>query len=261
MKINLHDVTFLIPVRIDSIIRLENLILVTEFLSDNFSTNVNVLEAAGYDNNLVKQLLPKDVKVNWVKDFDPIFHRTRYINELIHGCETDIVGIWDADVIIPKEQIVQSIELLRNRDAHFVHPYKDAFLDTSDIVRESFFKSRDVNALKFHSKKMKALYGPQPVGGAYFANRKAYFDAGLENEYFYGWGIEDGERINRWLILGYIHKRLEGNLFHLTHPRGSNSAFHSQRQILLKKNELNRIHSMSKKELQKEIQIWKTSKI
>ena len=70
------------------------------------------------------------------------------------------------------------------------------------------------------------------------ANRQTYVDAGLENENFYGWGLEDGERYYRWLNLGYKVKRIPGPLFHLSHGRGINSTFHNPDQPMAKRKEI-----------------------
>lgn len=48
----------------------------------------------------------------------------------------------------------------------------------------------------------------------------SYKEVGFENEGFYGWGLEDGERYLRWKRFGYTVKRISGPLFHLSHPRG-----------------------------------------
>ena len=60
-KNELTDVTFLIPVRIDSIVRLENLLEVVNYILNFFNTRVFVLEADSYDNNILRSLLPKEV--------------------------------------------------------------------------------------------------------------------------------------------------------------------------------------------------------
>ncbi len=49
-QIDLKDVTFIIPVRIDSIERLENLQLVTNYLLENFQTHILIVEAADRNN-------------------------------------------------------------------------------------------------------------------------------------------------------------------------------------------------------------------
>jgi len=68
------------------------------------------------------------------------------------------------------------------------------------------------------------------IGGAVFVNRKTYIKAGMMSEKFYGWGPEDFELYERLKILCLKIYRSEGPLFHLTHSRGSNSAFRSMEQ-------------------------------
>lgn len=71
---------------------------------------------------------------------------------------------------------------------------------------------------------MNSLYTVEGVIGAsgtVFAQTEKYLQAGMENEDFYGWGLEDGERHYRWLSFGYRIYRSEGCLFHLSHPMGS----------------------------------------
>ena len=109
--------------------------------------------------------------------------------------------------------------------------------------------------LEKHEHKMKQMYPPNPVGGVFFANRKTYIESGMDNQNIYGWGIEDGERVNRWISLGYTYKRVQGNLYHLTHARGLNSNFYSKEDRNIKLRELNRIISMSKEELREEVSL------
>jgi len=97
---------------------------------------------------------------------------------------------------------------------------------------------------------------PEPLGGGFFANRKSYIQSGLANEFFYGWGNEDGERVNQWTNLGFRFSKIEGNIYHLSHQRNMNSTYHSKKQPELKNAELERLAMMSKMELTKEINGW-----
>jgi predicted glycosyltransferase involved in capsule biosynthesis len=256
-KIDIKDTTFLVPARMDSITRLENIVLVVNFLSSHFDTNINILEAAPYNNQLLDKLLPPGVSHIFIEDQDPIFHRTKYINRMVRACSTPYLSVWDADVLIPPKQILESIRLLRADKTDFVYPYKHEALDTSSILRELYVRKQEISLLKEHTGKMKKMYLPEPVGGAFITSRKIYVEAGLENELFYGWGREDGDRINRWKILGHAYERVAGPLFHLTHERGNNSTFHSPRQRGIKHAEILRIAAMTKKELKAEINTWK----
>ncbi len=257
-KTDLKDVTFLIPLRLDSIERLENLVMVVEFLSDNFDTNIHVLEATKFNNKILSKILPERVDITFTVDYDPIFYRTHYINQMVMKCDTPYVAIWDADVIVSKEQIMEAVTLLRNNEFDFVLPYKNKFMDTSEIIRALYYEDRDFNVLVHNEAKMKSVYNPNPVGGGFFANRQTYIKAGLENKKFYGWGTEDGERVKRWTILGYKIEQLTGVIYHFTHRRFLNSKFHATEQQSIKFAEWLNVVNMSKQQLKEEVKSWNT---
>ncbi len=256
-KIDLKDTTFIIPVRLDSINRLENLMMVVDFLIEKFHTNIIILEASTFCNGLVKRLLPQTVNYMFYEDLDPIFHRTFYINEMMKSCQTPFVAVWDSDVILGSRQILESITLLREKKSDFVYPYKDKFLDTSKTIRELYFLSRNFELLIKHRNKMNEMYPPNPVGGAFIANCESYINSGLENTDYYGWGLEDGERYYRWDNLDYKVMRVEGPMFHLSHDRGINSSIHSSDSAKIKENDITRTRMMNKSEMEKVITNWK----
>jgi len=226
----MQRLTFLFLVRLDTIARLENILTVTNFLSSNINAPIAVLECTPYNNGLLQKLLDKKIRYTYQEDHDPILYRTKFLNQMANAVETPFVAIWDTDVIASIEQIAKSLELLSNGEADFVYPYEKQFLDTSLILRKLFLQDMNIEILEQNTKKMKEMYAPNPVGGAFLANLNAYKKAGLENENFYGWGMEDGERFYRWENLGYIIKRIQGPLFHLSHERGINSKFHNEDQ-------------------------------
>jgi len=237
-KLRLDNVTIVIPCRLDSIVRLGNVIITTSYLLKEFNVNIIVTEADTYNNLILQKLLPQGVEYQFYYDEDPIFFRTHYINMICSKLQTGIVGIWDADVIIPSSQIIKAVELLSNDEADFVYPYEKYALDTSPILRKMFLQNPKIEFLERNMKKMKEMYPPNPVGGAFMANLKSYKESGLENESFYGWGLQDGERFYRWQNMGYKIKRIPGPLFHLSHPRGQNSNFHDVDQHFMKKKEV-----------------------
>jgi predicted glycosyltransferase involved in capsule biosynthesis len=256
-KIDIKDTTFLIPVRVDSVIRLENILLVIRFLLSHFDTNITILEADRYNNQLLDNLLPSAVSHTFVEDRDPVFHRTKYINHMVKTCNTPYLAVWDADVLVSPKQITTSLSLLRGQQTDFIYPYEKDFLDMTPILRELYIQTQNLEILKQHTGKMTRMNLTDSVGGAFLAAKKAYVKTGIENEFFYGWGPEDRDRTNRWKILGYSYKRVTGPLFHLTHERGINSTFHSSQQADIKHTEIMRIIGMSKKELKTEISAWK----
>lgn len=232
------DLSILIIARLDTIERLENILAVSSFINSNINAAISVLECAPYNNGVLKRLLNKNIRYTFKEDHDPILYRTKFLNHMTKSVETPFVAVWDTDVIAPVGQIVQAVELLKNGEADFVYPYEKQFLDTSPIMRKMFLEERKIEVLEQNVKKMKEMYSPNPVGGAFLANRQAYIASGLENENFYGWGLEDGERYYRWINKGYKIKRVAGPLFHLSHGRGINSIFQNPDQQIIKRKEV-----------------------
>ena len=234
IKHDLKDVTFLLLVRIETIERLENILTVTEFLSSNFDTNIVVWEVASYNNKVLMSLLNKKVSYTFLEDDDNILYRTKYLNQMMKASETPYVAVWDVDVLAPVKQILETVSLLRQDIASFVYPYTGDFLDTGFIIRKLYLKKRLIEFLEENSNKMIKLYPPNPLGGAFFCKLDAYIDLGLENDEFYGWGIEDGERFHRWRTSKYKLERVRGALYHLSHPRSFNSRYHHCDQRFIK---------------------------
>lgn len=63
--ISLHDTTFIIPIRIDSLIRLENLLAVVHYLKA-IQCNIMVVESLTSNMNVTKKLLPKGSNIYYV---------------------------------------------------------------------------------------------------------------------------------------------------------------------------------------------------
>lgn len=228
MKHNLSDITFLIPLRVDSIFRLENLLLTVGYLQDNFECHIKIIEADQYSNGLVSRML-SNVDYTFIKDLDPIFHRTKYQNLLALKADTPYIAIWESEIIIPPHQVLDAACQLRCDNAEIAFPYDGKALDTSFLLREYYLKQPDIEFLNRHAGKMNILYNRiDLVGGAILLKRDAYIQSGMDDESYYGWGNEDFERKARWDILGYRIFRSAGHLYHLSHSRGDNSKYPSK---------------------------------
>lgn len=252
MKCDLNDLTFLIPIRLDSIIRLENLICTLNYLFSNFNTNVIIVESSSINNGFIQRLINKKVKYIFIEDRDPVFYRTKYLNIIAGIAQTKFIAIWDSDVLIPKEQIIESVNKLRS-GYDVAYPYDGNFYDTSTIIRELYFLRKKINVLKNNINRMILIYGDKMKGGALLVNKNSFINAGMENEKFYGWGPEDFERYKRWQILDYKIFTCNGPLFHFSHPRGVNSTFRSALQFYDTNRELKLTHSSSKEEILKSV--------
>lgn len=230
MKMNMKDLTVLIPIRVENLVRLENVLGVVDYLMSNFDLHIIVLEASKYDTGILHAALPQEVNHIFVEDKDPVFYRTKYINQMVGLVNTPFLAVWDADVLFSVAQVEQALESLRSGAYDVAYPYSGTFLDTTELVREMYLKEKKVELLEELTGMMKPMYGTNMKGGAFLVNTEKYRAAGMENLAFYGWGPEDWERYERWKNLGYRIKIVEGVLFHLSHPRSMNSTHNNPEQ-------------------------------
>lgn len=251
----IHDsiVTFVIPIRIDSSERQANLDVVLEQLSYRERTKIILLEADAGSICRIPKKCPNVIH-RFVKDDNPVFYRTKYLNELLREADTSIVGIWDADVIVPDDQIDRSIADIREGKAVLSYPYDGCFNFCS---MEDSFIFRNKRSVRFLSEKEYSDFVVHSVGGAFLVHRDIYIKAGGENEHFYGWGMEDLERVKRMEILGLPVSRVGGSLFHLFHSRYENSRFYNPVLEKESRKEFLKVCGMLKEELEQYVQTWK----
>jgi hypothetical protein len=102
---------------------------------------------------------------------------------------------------------MEAIQQIRDKNCDFAYPYDGRFLDTSEIIRNHYLLYKDINFLKNNTSRMNLLYSSikegNSLGGAFLISTEKYKLSGLENETFYGWGVEDCERYHRWLIFNF----------------------------------------------------------
>jgi predicted glycosyltransferase involved in capsule biosynthesis len=253
MKYDLTDTTFIMPIRVDTVVRLENLLLCVDHLQERLQTHIVVLEAAPYNNGIIQSLLKDRVTYRFVEDKDPVYHKTKYLNQMAKEVKTDFTGIWDVDVIIEHEQILDALQHLRENRCDIAYPYDGDFLDTSDLLRNHYLIHRDLEFLKANRGKMQLIYHAEgvigAVGGAILVRTDKYRLSGMDNEAFYGWGLEDGERHYRWLSLDFRIYRSKGCLYHLTHTRDSNWLSPSKSQRRQARHTRDEVVNYTKEEL------------
>lgn len=239
-KIDLTDVTFLIPIRINSSEKLMNLKLILNYLLDRFETNITVLEADIEESNLTQTKVEKI----FVFDGNPVFHKTKYINFMIKSVKTPFIAIWDENVLMESNQIHDSVDLLRNGKVDMVIPYNGRLYNTHSMFTNLFIREKKLDVFSYNIDKFQTKFGHFSVDGAILINKDSYINAGMENENLYGWNLENLERLKRFEILGFNIKRIEGPAFKLYQPRETNSW---QRDNLLKKNSLNEYLNLCKR--------------
>lgn len=242
-----ETVSILILIRIDSAERERNLDCIIEQLASFLQLNVLIVE---FDNKPRYRLKKRysHIHVRYIKEENPIFRRTAYLNQLLKEIDAPIVGVWDADVIVPPSQIKEAINAIRQGLAAMSFPYNGYCYMLSPALSFQYCTNPQ-NAISQIAIEKGLPHTTQSFGGIFFVNRKLYIQAGGENEGFYGWGPEDLERPRRMKILGYPIYRCTGSLLHLHHPRYTNSWYVDVEQEIKNRKEFLRICSMQKEEL------------
>ena len=218
MKIDLSNVTFNIPVKIDTIERQENLAITIEYLYHHFNTNIIVYEVAN-EKSAIVNLDPRVRHIIEIVGSGP-FHRTKYLNEMALISRTPIIVNYDCDVLFQPNNYIQAVhEIIQNKSTA-AFPYDGLFLN---IKRNNIPYIREHHDLTFIDPNKTENYGKNSMGGAIFWNKQLFIKGGMENENFISWGYEDWERIHRFKMLGGSICRVRGPLYHLDHPRGKDS--------------------------------------
>ncbi len=237
-----------IPVRIDCEEREANLLAVIRHLAV-LRCRIIVLEADVQPH--VSDICNKEqVDYRFVEDTNKVFHRTHYINQLLQMSPTEVVAIWDTDVLVDYGQIFEALQMI-HQGATISYPYDGRFVMLPEQLSAQTRHKVDFDYLR--NLKMKSFLGRKLCGGAYLVHKQRYLQCGGENEHFTGWGPEDAERLHRVRILGHKVCHIpSGKLFHLYHPRG-NSAYQSKEDARRLRGEFIRICCMLPDELKKYI--------
>ena len=228
----LSDVSFVIPVRIDSQERSRNLDLVIDFIMRHFDSQVMVLEA-----DRKRLYFPKNtgklLQYHFVEDHSQVFYHTRYLNCLYRMVDTPIIALMDTDFIVHPRQIRETAEQVRQGKTVMGIPYDGYAYNTTEELVEKYQKTQDLKIFEDAKPNLYPMYGKLSVGGSFLADSAKYLKAGGENEFFTDWGPEDIERVKRIEILYHplpIY-RAAGCYYHLCHPRNNSGYKNKQTKI------------------------------
>lgn len=243
LKMTPH-ISIVIPLRIDSVEREANLRCVLEYLLKFPYVHIELLEADKERRFFFTS--HNRIQYTFVHDEENVFYRTHYLNVLLRKALFPIVGIWDADVIIPEVQLVTAIRYIMEGYI-MCFPYNGEFRYLDNKSSENIRKN--IKGLQKNDGQL--LMGKPSVGGAFLVNRDEYLKVGGENEGFYGWGPEDVERVKRLEILGMPIARTKGPLYHLFHERKLDIGIDNQKKTLYNQKILFNTCGMDKSKLKK----------
>lgn len=253
--INLKEVTFNIPIRIESEDRKNNLICVLNYFKKHLDTNVIICE---FDSeSKIKTFWNTDwnsfCTLIFIKQTTEKFHKTKLLNIMAVQAKTPYIVSYDSDILFFPEQYLNAYNSLKSNQFDFCYPFSTAL---RNIPKEHLSTLSNTLELSSVDGLTKIEHPLPPPGGCFFINKEKFIKAGMENENLISWGPEDVERRDRLISLGYKVGSLAGPIFHMEHSRTSNST--SEHELFKhNENEYSKIKSMNPLQLKYYVDTWK----
>ena len=226
------DLTFLIPTRIETEDRLRNIISSVSYLLRHIDAKVIVKEVSGRDTFKFRSRTESkkyadidNLTYIYEENNDPLFCKSKVLNDLIVASDTTVVANYDADCILPKESYKQAYDLIHDGKADVVYPYGCGIYqwkaEYNPQIYEEFVKSWNGTSVLDKNKTL----SNSTIGWTQFIRRENYINSYMMNENFVSWGCEDDEFYFRMSTLGNRITRLNNYVYHLEHGRTHNSWF------------------------------------
>lgn len=254
---HLTDLTIMMSTRIDSRDRLSNIQASLGYYKKYTDAHLMVIESDRESHlyDIMRTEFP-EVEYIFIKDHNPILHRTHLMNEEFRRVKTHNAANIDVDIIIPINQLKQANDAVLSGEYIMAIPYDGRVVVTPTEFANIFRKTFEIRALTEIDAYQRLMFGFASLGGAYVVNVARYQKLGWENENFPCWGPEDMERFHRLDILGFRPLQIKGKCYHLPHIRGINSGDTIPELILSTKKEYHKVLSMEPPELRSYIATW-----
>jgi predicted glycosyltransferase involved in capsule biosynthesis len=225
------DLTFLIPTRIETEDRLRNIISSVSYLLRHIPAKVIVKEVS--NRQIFKfRAIPEIKKYASIDNLtyifeeteEPLFCKSKVLNDLLVESSTKVVANYDADCILPLSSYHQAYNAINDDHADVVYPYGCGIYQWRAEYNMDIYNNF-VNNLSTDVLDNNKTLSNSTIGWTQFINRQKYIDSYMMNENFISWGCEDDEFYYRMSILGNRIGRVDNYVYHLEHSRTHNSWF------------------------------------
>ena len=119
------DLTFLIPVKLETQDRVRNLTTVITYLASNYDAKIIVKECDTEPRfeSLVGTELKDCINYSFEKQTQSFFHKTKLLNDMIEMATTEVVANYDTDVVLPISSVNKAYEMIKSGQSDAVYPY------------------------------------------------------------------------------------------------------------------------------------------
>lgn len=250
----MKDLTFIIPIRVDTEDRIDNCLTVLRFLNLHFPKSEVLLmeQDAETHTERVQQAFPsvlRHFELNQGR-----FSKSRAVNRGIMLSTRAIICMCDTDILLHPDAIRTAATICRTQAGRVVIPHNRIFMDVSGAMKAEIASSLDMEKYgkvrRFSDTPVRADVASRDCnGGIFVASKEVLMIAGGLNKKMISYGWEDTEFIRRLDRLGYYTIMLpQFNLVHLDHRRGSDSQVNEMFDI--NRAEFEKINAMKRHQLQ-----------
>ena len=253
-RLDLREVTFLIPFRADSEDRRRNLRWIVSYILKHADTTILVGEDKAGPSDVAESLgnsLAARVRhLHLTGNDTPFTHKTHLLNRMAEAADTAVVALHDTDIVVDPVQYALARDAVTG-GAAMAFPYNGLFFWVLGREVHRFGHTLSAAPLNARCPRFPLMHRNSPGGGAFF-DRATLLEAGGYNENFVSWGCEDDEIVERLRRLGHRVERVSGPLYHLEHARPENS---TDRNPFMEANraELERIRALDAEALRADI--------
>lgn len=224
-KLDFSCASFLIPVRLETKERIENLRMIKKFYKKNIEYCEFCFIESDSEPKMKKEgLLSDDDKYMFWKYSGP-FCRGQSFNRVYKLSNRDFYICCDTDAIVDPESIDDAFATMRNNEnIGIMYPYNGRFMCTTMEYKYFALKDNEITIKKLQSDLLspskQVCVHPESLGGCYIIEKNMFKKINGFNPNFVGWGYEDNELAIRTRKLGYEIERIqyaESCLWHLFH--------------------------------------------
>lgn len=250
----MKDLSFIIPIRVDTDDRIDNCLTVLRFVQMHFPRS-EVLLMEQDSEIRTERILEAFPAVRRNFELNPgRFSKSRAVNSGIALSVRALICMCDTDILLHPDAIRRAAAICRMHRGRVVIPHNRIFLDVSGAMKDEISRSLDMEKYgrvrRFSDAPVRTDVASRDCnGGIFLAGKELLQLTGGLNKKMISYGWEDTEFIRRLDKLGnYTFMLPEFNLVHLDHRRGSDSQINEMFDI--NRAEFEKINAMSRSQLQ-----------
>lgn len=217
MRSNLTDLTIFVPVQLDNIERLENVLEVSRYISSNFEADIQIIEYGYCNSGLLRLLLNEEVHYSFHEYYEPVLCRYRLLDQFLQTTKNRFVAVWDADVIVPIPQFEKGLKALKKGEADFVIPYQEPMVDSILNLKNLQRQINSADSVNLGSGIGKIQYKEGFLSAIVIVDRENCLKSGFKRENFCRWCTTDYRRHFPGRNMNIRMESVSGAMFRLEH--------------------------------------------